>query len=289
MAGQFAPLRMAGQSKFYMVAKLRILYTCTRMRFLILFLTLSMLSATTAIAHMAQRKVSYELDGVKFKSVITWDSHKRSDLPGILMVPNWMGPTKDSLKKAQEIAGQDYIVMMVDMYGVDVRPKDSSEASAAAGAVRADREQMRKRALKALEEFLSARRIPLDKEKMAAIGFCFGGGTVLEMSRAGADVDAVVSFHGDLMSPTLESDAANTKAKVLVLHGADDPYVPQEHVETFTSVMEATEVDWELIQYEGTVHSFTDPKANAKGAAEYNPESAKRAFEAMEKLFGEIW
>ncbi|NDV61848.1 dienelactone hydrolase family protein [Puniceicoccales bacterium CK1056] len=238
---------------------------------------------------MSTRTVTYELDGVSFESVITWDGHIDEARPGILMVPNWMGPTKTSLEKAQEIAGEDYVVMMVDMYGVDVRPQNGGEAGAAAGVLRSDRELMRARGLKALQVFLSSVDIPFAKDHVAGIGFCFGGGTVLELARAGADLDAVVSFHGDLVSPTLEADSANVTAKVLVLHGADDPFVPQEHVASFVTAMQGTESDWQLVQFSNTVHSFTDPSASMAGKAEYHPQSAKRAFAYMKTLFSELW
>jgi dienelactone hydrolase len=92
-----------------------------------------------------------------------------------------------------------------------------------------------------------------------------------------------------LLSPTLESDAKQVTGKVLVLHGADDPYVPQDHVSQFIAAMQATDVDWQLVQFSNTVHSFTDPLANAAGQAEYNPVAARRAFEYMEELLEEIW
>jgi dienelactone hydrolase len=155
--------------------------------------------------------------------------------------------------------------------------------------VRGDRALMRARAKKALEVFKKeGETLGLDGERIAAIGFCFGGGTVLELGRSGADVDAIVSFHGDLASPTLAADAGNTKAKVLVCHGADDPYVPQKDVQGWVAAMQATDVDWQLIQYSGTVHSFTDPLADSD-AARFNAKSANRAYAAMRALFGEIW
>lgn len=233
-------------------------------------------------------EVRYNLDGEDFVSTVVWEAGGEVR-PGILMVPNWMGPTEASLKKARQVAQDGYVVMMVDMYGEAVRPENAEEASAAAGAVRADRAQMRARAGAGLQQLRQMEGIPLDAEKVAAIGFCFGGGTVLELGRSGADLDAIISFHGDLLSPTLEADAGQTEASVLVLHGADDPYVPQEHVEQFVAVMRETEVDWQLIQYSNTVHSFTDPQAASPGKAEYDAQSARRAFEAMEQLLDELW
>lgn len=246
---------------------------------------------TASQAAFQQRTVQYELDGVSFESTMVWEGDRDDRKPGILMVPNWMGPTEASMKKAKTIADDDFVVMMVDMYGVDVRPANGGEAGAAAGVLRADRALMRARAAKALEVFRAegaAGTIPLEVSKVSGIGFCFGGGTVLELARSGVDLDAVVSFHGDLLSPTLESDAANTRAKVMVLHGAADPYVPQEHVQQWVEVMNGTTADWILVQFSGAVHSFTDPLANSEGAR-YDARTAERAFEMMDDLFDEIW
>lgn len=238
---------------------------------------------------MRTKTVTYQLDGVTFESTLVYSERGDSSKPGILMVPNWMGPTQSSLEKAAKVAGDQYIVMMVDMYGVQTRPQNGKEAGAAAGAIRSDRALMRARADKALSVFKSeAKPLGLDTKKLAAIGFCFGGGTVLELGRSGAELDAIVSFHGDLLSPTLASDAAATQAKVLVLHGADDPYVPQSDVETFVKTMQDTEVDWQLVQYSGAVHSFTNPEANSDGSR-YHETTARRSFAAMEALFAEIW
>lgn len=252
---------------------------------------LAIASFTTLLnaTDLKTKVVRYELDGTLFESTIVYQNDHDTTKPGILMVPNWMGPTADSLEKAKKVAGDKYLVMMVDMYGVDTRPSNGQEAGAAAGAVRNDRPLMRARSAKALEIFKSeGKGLGLDKERIAAIGFCFGGGTVLELGRSGADIDAIVTFHGDLLSPTLEADASKTAAKVLVLHGADDPYVPQSDVATFVSVMQETGVDWQLVQYSDTVHSFTNPGANS-GGSRYNELSAKRSFSAMNALFDEIW
>lgn len=235
------------------------------------------------------RDLTYTLDGTEFRGTVVWEADKHDPMPGVLMVPNWMGPTATSLEKAKEVAEEGYVVLMVDMYGVDVRPQNGAEAGQAAGTVRGDRSLMRARAAKAHAQFLAFEGAPLDRDKIAAIGFCFGGGTVLEYARAGADLDAVVSFHGDLASPTLADDSDQIRARVLVLHGADDPYVPQEDVQAFIAAMRETDVDWQLVQFSNTVHSFTDPEASATGKAEYNPLSAKRAFEMMEELFEETF
>ncbi len=253
-------------------------------------LTALLLCATAFAQSAPQTKtVHYELDGTKFESVIIHQGTPDKPKPGILMVPNWMGPTAASLEKAKRVAGTDYLVMMVDMYGIDVRPTNGGEAGAAATKIRNDRTMMRARAAKALEVFLSeGKALGLDTTKVAACGFCFGGGTVLELGRSGAKLDAIISFHGDLLSPTLEKDAGKTTAKVLVCHGADDPYVAQKDVQQFVDVMRATKVDWQLLQFSGTVHSFTDPTSDSDGAR-YNERSAKRAFAAMHELLRAVW
>ncbi|MCF3652457.1 dienelactone hydrolase family protein [Synoicihabitans lomoniglobus] len=248
------------------------------------------LYAGSVHAALESKTVRYELGGSTFESTIVYDTAAAQPQPGVLMVPNWMGPTANAMTKARMVAANGYVVMVTDMYGVDVRPANGSEAGAAAGFVRGDRALMRARAAKGLDVLLSnAKAVNLDKSKLAAIGFCFGGGTVLELGRSGAKLDAIVSFHGDLVSPTLEADAAKTKAKVLVLHGAADPYVPQTDVAQFTTAMLATDVDWQLVEFSGTVHSFTNPDAAAAGQSEYNALSSARAFTMMNALFTEIW
>ncbi len=233
--------------------------------------------------------VEYSIGETRFESTIVHHGDHMPPRPGILMVPNWLGPTAASLEKAKAVAANGYVVMMVDMYGTDVRPTNAGEASAAAGAVRGDRAMMRARASKALSMFREAgAELGLDPGRVAAIGFCFGGGTVLELGRSGADLAAIVSFHGDLMSPTLANDAGKTKARVLVCHGADDPYVPQQDVEQWIKVYAKTRVDWQLLQFGGTVHSFTDPAAASEGAR-FHQRSNDRAFAAMRFLLDSIW
>lgn len=243
---------------------------------------------TALYGGMVEKEITYKDGTTNYAGVLVYDESISEPSSGILMVPNWMGVTDASIEKAKEIASDRYVVFVADMYGREIRPANSNEAGKAAEFVRGDRALMRARAQLSLDTFL-ATEAPLDTAHVAAIGFCFGGGTVLELGRSGADVDAIVSFHGDLLSPTLEQDAGKTTAKVLVLHGADDPYVPQSDVQAFISAMLETDVDWQLLQYSNTVHSFTDPNANAVGQADYNPVSSERAFESMADLFGEIW
>lgn len=242
-----------------------------------------------AEAAVVVKPVPYEIDGEAFEGLLIYDDAVTTPRPGLLMVPNWMGVNEQSAQKAARAAGDQYVVFMADMYGKGIRPSNADEAKAAATFVRSDRPLMRKRAQAAVDVFKAqAGQVALDTSKLGAIGFCFGGGTVLELARSGADLKGFVAFHGNLDTPQ-PSDALNIKAPVLVLHGADDPLVPQEQVDGFMAEMKAAKVDWQLISYGGAVHSFTNPAANVVGVNAYHPVAAARAFKAMDGLLSEVF
>jgi len=240
-----------------------------------------------AEAAVVVKPVAYQIEGEAFEGMLIYDDAVSTPRPGLLMVPNWLGVTEESAKKAARAASDKYVVFMADMYGKAVRPSNADEARAAATALRSDRALMRKRAQAAVEVLKAqTSQVALDSSRLGAIGFCFGGGAVLELARAGADLQGFVSFHGNLDTPN-PADAQNIKAPVLVLHGADDPAVPQEQVDAFVAEMKAAQVDWQLVSYGGAVHSFTSPVANVPGRNEYHPVVAARAFKAMNELFDE--
>jgi dienelactone hydrolase len=247
------------------------------------------LMALTAAARPVQKPVKYELSGTKFEGVLVYDDAVKTPRPGLVLVPNWMGINAPNLKQAAEIAGKDYVIFVADMYGESVRPKTTDEAGKAAGAVKGDRRLMRARVNKALELLRTeGKTVGLDARKLGAIGFCFGGTSVLELARSGADVAGVVSFHGGLDAP-LAAEGKGITAKVLALHGADDPYVPAKEVAGFEEEMRKAKADWQLVAYGNAVHSFTDVDANIPGQAQYNPKVAKRAYKAMSDFFAEAF
>lgn len=243
--------------------------------------------AGLAEAAVVTKAVPYQIDGEAFEGLLTYDDAVTSPRPGLLMVPDWLGVTEDSAKMAARAAGDKYVVFVADMYGKAVRPANPDEAKAAADAVKADRALMRKRAQAAVE-VLKAQTQQVDTSKLGAIGFCFGGGSVLELARSGAPLKGFVSFHGNLETPN-PADAQNIKAPVLVLHGANDPAVPQAQVDGFIAEMKAAKTDWQLVSYGGAVHSFTNPVANVPGRNQYHPLVATRAFKAMNDLFDEVF
>ena len=243
----------------------------------------------TAGAKTVQKPVAYELDGTKFEGVLVYDDSVKTARPGLVVVPNWMGINAPNLKQAGEVAGKQYILFVTDMFGKDVHPKTQEEAGKAAGAVKNDRKLMRARVNKGLEVLRAeGKAVKLDEKKLGAIGFCFGGTSVVELARSGADVAGVVSFHGGLDAPQPTPEGA-VKAKVLALHGADDPFVPPADVRAFEDDMRKAKADWELVSYGGAVHSFTDVDANAPGQAKYEPKVARRAYLAMNNFFAEAF
>ena len=208
--------------------------------------------------------------------------------PAVLVVHQWKGLSDYEKKRAEMLARMGYNVFAADIYGKGVRPQTMQAAGAEAGKYKNNRALLRARVKAGLEVLLKDELT--DPKRVAAIGYCFGGTTVLELACSGADIAAVVSFHGGLSSPT-PADAKNIKAKVLALHGADDPNVPPQEVAAFEQEMREGGVDWQLVAYGGAVHSFTDwnaGKDNSKGAA-YNERADRRSWEAMRQLFEECF
>lgn len=246
---------------------------------------LAVVCSTQAMS--ATKKVSWEFEGATYEGVLIGDA-KAGARPGVVLAPNWLGVTDDAVSLGEQVASRGLTVLVADVYGVKSRPKDREEAGRTSGALKGDRPLLRRRMAKALEVLRSQKDVPLAPGALGVIGFCFGGTAALELARSGAEVGVVVSFHGGLSSPQ-PADAKNIKGKVLVLHGAEDPSVPPDEVAAFEAEMRAAKVDWQLVSFGGAVHSFTDPKANAPGRAQYHPVVAARAFSMMDALMAEVF
>jgi dienelactone hydrolase len=233
-------------------------------------------------------KVDYRHGDTVLEGYLAYDDASREARPGVLVVHEWYGLNDYAMKRADQLAGLGYVAFALDMYGKGVRAADNKEAGALAGKYKGDRPLMRARALAGLD--VLKKNIMVDPRRIAAIGYCFGGTTVLELARSGADVAGVVSFHGGLDAPPSET-APTIRAKVLVLHGADDPLVPAKDMAAFQDEMRRGGVDWQMIYYGGAVHSFTNPQAGAdpiKGVA-YHERSERRSWQAMKLFFDEIF
>jgi dienelactone hydrolase len=247
----------------------------------------ALLSAPAGAA-MVEKKIGYEIEGKKYEGVLVYDDRIKGKRPAVLMSPDWFGVTKKSIDQAKVVAGKRYVVFVADMYGVGAAPRTPQEAGPASGQIRNNVALTRTRIHKALDTFLAEGNKAglIDRKKLAAIGFCFGGGNVLELARDGTDLKAVVTFHGDLTTSTVEGPG-KIKSRILVLHGADDPLVPKAARDKFEDEMKAAKADYQLVAFGNTVHSFTDPTAKFPPNAVYNEKSAKLAYAMMRDFFSQ--
>ena len=252
------------------------------------FIFLIIMATFKIQAEIVSKTVEYKQGDTVLEGVSVYDNAIQGKRPGVLVVHQWKGLGDYEKKRAEMLARLGYNVFAADIYGKDVRPQTMQAAAAEAGKYRNDRALLRARVGAGLD--VLAQHELTDSRRKAAIGYCFGGTTVLELARSGADIAGVVSFHGGLTTPN-PGDAKNIKAKVLALHGADDPNVPPAEVAAFEDEMRKGRVDWQLIAYGGAVHAFTDWGAgddNSKGAA-YNERADRRSWDAMKQFFAEIF
>ncbi|MBB2188657.1 dienelactone hydrolase family protein [Gluconacetobacter azotocaptans] len=244
-------------------------------------LVLGLLAAPPAWARMVAKPVGWALDGTRFQSVLVYDDAVAAKRPGLVMVPNWRGVNAIAIDKAKMIAGRDYVILLTDMYGASIRPADDRQAMAAVKPLLSDRMLMRARVRRALDELQSqAVTAPIDLSRLAAIGFCFGGAAVLDLARSGADVKAVVSFHGNLTTddPAL---ARRIRADVLVMNGADDAMTSPDFG-AFLDEMRQTPTDWQFVVIGHAVHCFTETEATAPtGMCRYDARAAARSYALM--------
>jgi len=247
-----------------------------------------LLVAGISQAELKGKTIDYKEGKSVLEGYLVYDDAVQGKRPGVIVVPDWMGMSPFAQDRAEQLAKMGYIALAADIYGKGIRPKDAKEAMQQVGLYKGNRPLMRARAKAALDTLLAQPQT--DASHVAAIGYCFGGTTVLELARSGAPLAGVVSFHGGLDTPTPE-DAKNIKGKVLVLHGADDPHVPPDQVAAFEKEMKDAKVDWQLVKYSGAVHAFAVPTAGndpSKGAA-YNERAARRSWQAMKDFFAEIF
>ncbi|MCH1907585.1 dienelactone hydrolase family protein [Stenotrophomonas sp. Y6] len=244
-------------------------------------------AALPALAKMQQRPVEWQLDGARYSGVLVFDDDGDARRPGVVMVPNWRGVNASAIEKAGRIAGDDYVVLVADVYGSAVRPKDDAEAAAASRPLRENRELLRARARAALDALKAqAGKAPLDASRIAAVGFCFGGSTVLEMARAGMPLAGVVSLHGGLSTPS-PAAAGSGKVPMLVLNGAADRGVTAGDIAAFGAEMDAAGADWQFVNFSGAVHCFAEADANSPPGCVYDPRAARRAWKMMDSFLEE--
>jgi dienelactone hydrolase len=247
-----------------------------------------LVGATAAFAELKTEVIDYKHGDTPLEGYLAYDDSFAGKRPGVLVCHEWYGHNAYARKRAEQLASLGYVAFALDMYGKDELAKDPKEAAEKAGVFKKDRMLMRARAMAGLDVL---RRLPrVDPNRLAAIGYCFGGTTALELARGGADLTGVVSFHGGLDTPD-PADAKRIRGKILVLTGGDDPVVPKAQVEAFEDEMKKAKVDARVVTYPGAVHGFTNP-ANGddpqKGVA-YNKEADEKSWEEMKAFIARLF
>ncbi len=253
----------------------------------ILAIILALWFAGEAQARLVTQTVEYRQDGKVFQGYLAYDDAARARRPGVLVVHEWWGLNDFARQRAEQLAGLGYVALAGDMYGQGATTRNPEEAARWSTELRGDPARLRSRARAALQA-LAANPL-VDPRRLAAIGFCFGGTTVLELAYSGADLAGVVSFHGGLPRPAPE-DLKQLKAAILVLHGADDPHVPAADLAAWQAAMRQAQADWQLVFFGGAVHSFTNPAAgdNRAGGVAYDARAARRSWKCMQEFLREI-
>ncbi len=232
--------------------------------------------------------IDYKDGNVALQGFLAYDDAIATPTPGVLVVHEWWGLSDYSRARAKQLAGLGYTAFALDMYGNGVKAETPEAAGKLAGQFYENRDLMRSRAAAGLNVLKTQKNV--DPKRIAAIGYCFGGSTVLELSRGGADLAAVVSFHGGLDFPD-PSPTKNIKAKILICAGADDPMVPIDKLHAFVAQLKDARIDYEVNLYGGAVHGFSNPEADKHGmpGLAYNEKADKRSWEAMRYLFQETF
>jgi len=257
-------------------------------------LLLLLAAAGTASADILTKTVEYDHAGTKFYGYLAYDASAPAGTkrPGVLVVPEWWGLNDYVKGRARQLAEMGYVAFVADMYGGGASTTDAKKAKEMAGPLYGTPE-MPARAQAGLDQLLKTGLV--DPDKVAAIGFCFGGSTCQALAYTGAPLAAIVSFHGGLIQPP--ADALNKiRCKFLILNGAIDPNVKPEAITSFMQALESAHVDYQFINYSGALHAFSNPDATKlaeangmTGAVGYNETAARRSWAQMKSFFDEVF
>lgn len=252
----------------------------------LLWTVLTILVASPAAAAVQSRPVDYQVGDVTCKGYLAWDDAVTGKRPGVLVVHEWWGLNDYARRRADELAALGYVAFACDMYGDGRTVEHPQDAGKMASEVRANVQEWRRRAAEALKVLTT--QPECDAEHLAAIGYCFGGSTALQLAYSGADLDAVVTFHAALPTPTA-AEAKQIKASVQIHHGAQDSFIPEESIQQFRAALDAAGVDWNMIYHAGAVHGFTVKEADGRGmpGLKYNAAADRRSWVAMCEWLGE--
>lgn len=272
------------------------MYVSNKLRSMLFKLTLLILVIPGSVlagekADIKGEEVTYTSNGATFKGYIAYDNNIKGKRPGVLVVHEWWGLNDYARKRANMLAELGYTALAVDMYGDAKQAANPDEAGKMSGMVMGNLDDAQARFEAALE--LLKKQQTVDPQRIAAIGYCFGGGVVLNMALRGVDLDGVASFHG-ILPTTPSAKPAEVEAIVLVFHGSDDQFVSKEQVEQFKQVMKNANANYDLVIFPNAKHSFTVPEADAYAKKfnvplGYNAEADKSSWEKLKDFFNKIF
>lgn len=264
------------------------------MKFVLQALMFSVLSAFLAVpaeARVVTKPVVYKDGETVLEGFFAYDDEAHQPMPGVVVVHEWWGNNDYARRRAEQLAGLGYAALAIDMYGRNVLASDPEEAGRLSKPFRENRRLMQSRAIAGLDALRAQPQV--DKSRLGAMGYCFGGTVALELARAGEPLKGVVSFHGGL-SATERAEPARVKAQVLALNGGADKMVSQQERDNFVAEMKAAGVSFKMVDYPGATHAFTNPKATDIGKrfnlpVEYNETADRKSWEEMKKFFGRLF
>lgn len=256
-----------------------------------IILSALLLSALYARAEISTKEITYSDGTTDLKGYVAVDESIDSKRPGVIVVHEWWGHNPYARKRAEMLAKEGYIAFALDMYGEGKTAEHPSDAGDFASKISQNAPLARKRFEAALDELKQHPQV--NPEKIAAIGYCFGGSTVLDMARMGVDLDGVASVHGGL-DTQIEAELGDVKAKILVCHGGSDPFIPEEKVRAFRIEMDALGADYTIEIYPEATHSFSNPDATAMGEKfdlplRYSEEADKQSWEDILAFLNDIF
>jgi dienelactone hydrolase len=227
---------------------------------------------------MKAEKIKYAMGALTAEGALIYDETISGKRPALLMAPNWLGMTDKAIERGKLLAGDRYAVFVADMYGEGTRPANFGQCAALANPLRENAAEQRKRIRAAYDTMIAeASKRNLIDGRRAAVGFCFGGGNVLELARDGADISAAVSIHGDLKT-ALAAKKGAIKAALLVTHGAPDPVVPKADRDAFEGEMVAAGAKWQMLVFSDVLHAYTDQGSDVPNVARWHEPTTRQTY-----------
>jgi len=250
--------------------------------------TLLLALPTLALGAIQTQVVEYKDGETLLRGYLVYDDAQQGKRPGIIVAHEWWGLNDYAKHRAKMLAELGYVAFALDMYGDEKVTGHAKEAKGWMTQITENVDAWQRRSLVGLDILKGQEQV--DAEKIAAIGYCFGGATVMQMAYAGAELDGVISFHGSLPPATTEQQQ-RINAPILVAHGEADGFIPTERIEAFKAALDAAGADWQMVSYGGARHAFTNPGASEYGIdnLKYDPKADTRSWALMQSFLDEIF